>query len=232
MRVLNETWRLDTTVWTSAASEQTRAEQLRSFCTCWLPVWSRLDIPPSPGLSVWFTGLTVLNNHGSFHYLPCCSTSLSSFLFYSWLFLWRSVTHRIFFVSLFVNGSVCLYVREWAVFTVGFSVPPEWTAAKPAPLWFSFFDQKCNTRRHLTDNEVLALIVGCLCHDLDHRGTNNAFQHKWAGLTKHVTWSRDVSPYSLSRDNSNINHHVCTYLNLCLWPLWTVGHLVEYPLCY
>ncbi|XP_025081093.1 dual 3',5'-cyclic-AMP and -GMP phosphodiesterase 11A-like isoform X2 [Pomacea canaliculata] len=37
---------------------------------------------------------------------------------------------------------------------------------------------KCNTRRHLTDNEVLALIVGCLCHDLDHRGTNNAFQHK------------------------------------------------------
>ncbi|XP_043931245.1 dual 3',5'-cyclic-AMP and -GMP phosphodiesterase 11A [Protopterus annectens] len=28
----------------------------------------------------------------------------------------------------------------------------------------------------LTNIEVLALIVGCLCHDLDHRGTNNAFQ--------------------------------------------------------
>nr|XP_006005037.1 PREDICTED: dual 3',5'-cyclic-AMP and -GMP phosphodiesterase 11A [Latimeria chalumnae] len=30
----------------------------------------------------------------------------------------------------------------------------------------------------LTDIEILALIVGCLCHDLDHRGTNNAFQAK------------------------------------------------------
>lgn len=30
----------------------------------------------------------------------------------------------------------------------------------------------------LSDAEVLALMVGCLCHDLDHRGTNNAFQAK------------------------------------------------------
>uniref|UniRef100_A0A8C6TIG7 Phosphodiesterase n=1 Tax=Neogobius melanostomus TaxID=47308 RepID=A0A8C6TIG7_9GOBI len=30
----------------------------------------------------------------------------------------------------------------------------------------------------LTEVETLALIVGCVCHDLDHRGTNNAFQEK------------------------------------------------------
>ncbi|XP_035266769.1 dual 3',5'-cyclic-AMP and -GMP phosphodiesterase 11A isoform X1 [Anguilla anguilla] len=30
----------------------------------------------------------------------------------------------------------------------------------------------------LTEVEILALIVGCICHDLDHRGTNNAFQAK------------------------------------------------------
>ncbi|XP_028835442.1 dual 3',5'-cyclic-AMP and -GMP phosphodiesterase 11A isoform X1 [Denticeps clupeoides] len=30
----------------------------------------------------------------------------------------------------------------------------------------------------LSDFETLALMVGCLCHDLDHRGTNNAFQAK------------------------------------------------------
>ncbi|KAM8933477.1 dual 3',5'-cyclic-AMP and -GMP phosphodiesterase 11A [Pelodytes ibericus] len=30
----------------------------------------------------------------------------------------------------------------------------------------------------LTDIEILAVTVGCLCHDLDHRGTNNAFQAK------------------------------------------------------
>lgn len=27
--------------------------------------------------------------------------------------------------------------------------------------------------------ECLALVIGCLCHDLDHRGTNNSFQIKW-----------------------------------------------------
>ncbi|TRY88845.1 hypothetical protein DNTS_016931 [Danionella cerebrum] len=30
----------------------------------------------------------------------------------------------------------------------------------------------------LTEMEILALMVGCICHDLDHRGTNNAFQAK------------------------------------------------------
>ncbi|XP_048469991.1 dual 3',5'-cyclic-AMP and -GMP phosphodiesterase 11A [Rhincodon typus] len=33
-------------------------------------------------------------------------------------------------------------------------------------------------REILSDSEILALMVGCLCHDLDHRGTNNAFQEK------------------------------------------------------
>lgn len=31
----------------------------------------------------------------------------------------------------------------------------------------------------LNDLEKLALLVACLCHDLDHRGTNNAFQSKY-----------------------------------------------------
>ena len=30
----------------------------------------------------------------------------------------------------------------------------------------------------LGDSECLALMVGCLCHDLDHRGTNNQWQIK------------------------------------------------------
>ncbi|KAK2720014.1 dual 3',5'-cyclic-AMP and -GMP phosphodiesterase 11-like [Artemia franciscana] len=32
--------------------------------------------------------------------------------------------------------------------------------------------------RYLGEMEVLALIMACLCHDLDHRGTNNSFQIK------------------------------------------------------
>ena len=27
-----------------------------------------------------------------------------------------------------------------------------------------------------SDLEILSLFVACLCHDLDHRGTNNSFQ--------------------------------------------------------
>lgn len=35
-----------------------------------------------------------------------------------------------------------------------------------------------NMRRFFTDLEVFALVIACYCHDLDHRGTNNAFQTK------------------------------------------------------
>jgi len=34
-------------------------------------------------------------------------------------------------------------------------------------------------RTNLSDVERLALLVGSLCHDLDHRGTNNQFQIKY-----------------------------------------------------
>ena len=30
-----------------------------------------------------------------------------------------------------------------------------------------------------SDSEQLALLIACLSHDLDHRGTNNAFQAKY-----------------------------------------------------
>lgn len=32
------------------------------------------------------------------------------------------------------------------------------------------------TNLQLTDLEILALFVASLCHDIDHRGTNNSFQ--------------------------------------------------------
>ncbi|KAK3867482.1 hypothetical protein Pcinc_027052 [Petrolisthes cinctipes] len=36
----------------------------------------------------------------------------------------------------------------------------------------------CNLLGVFEDMEILAMFVGCLCHDLDHRGTNNSFQEK------------------------------------------------------
>ena len=32
--------------------------------------------------------------------------------------------------------------------------------------------------RKLGEIECLSLVIACLCHDLDHRGTNNTFQIK------------------------------------------------------
>lgn len=43
-------------------------------------------------------------------------------------------------------------------------------------------NQTAGFQETLTELEILALIVGCVCHDLDHRGTNNAFQAKWVYL--------------------------------------------------
>lgn len=40
------------------------------------------------------------------------------------------------------------------------------------------FDQQADLSNFFTDLEKLALFIGCLCHDLDHRGTNNQFQIK------------------------------------------------------
>uniref|UniRef100_T1HBJ9 PDEase domain-containing protein n=3 Tax=Triatominae TaxID=70999 RepID=T1HBJ9_RHOPR len=36
----------------------------------------------------------------------------------------------------------------------------------------------CEMKGTFSDIEVLGMFVGCLCHDLDHRGTNNAYQQK------------------------------------------------------
>ncbi|RNA40027.1 Dual 3 -5 -cyclic-AMP and -GMP phosphodiesterase [Brachionus plicatilis] len=37
-------------------------------------------------------------------------------------------------------------------------------------------NQNSKISKYLQDTEKMALMVGCLCHDLDHRGTNNLFQ--------------------------------------------------------
>ncbi|XP_041476660.1 cGMP-specific 3',5'-cyclic phosphodiesterase-like isoform X4 [Lytechinus variegatus] len=50
-------------------------------------------------------------------------------------------------------------------------------------------------RKLLTDLEIFSLIVACLCHDLDHRGTNNTFQVKTS------------SPLSLLYGTSTMEHH-------------------------
>ncbi|XP_071545340.1 cGMP-specific 3',5'-cyclic phosphodiesterase isoform X2 [Panulirus ornatus] len=49
--------------------------------------------------------------------------------------------------------------------------------------------------RFMTDLEMLGLLVACLCHDLDHRGTNNSFQTK------------TDSPLAILYSTSTMEHH-------------------------
>ncbi|KAJ8967687.1 hypothetical protein NQ317_015433 [Molorchus minor] len=49
--------------------------------------------------------------------------------------------------------------------------------------------------RFMNDLEILGLLVACLCHDLDHRGTNNAFQTK------------TDSPLAVLYSTSTMEHH-------------------------
>ena len=36
----------------------------------------------------------------------------------------------------------------------------------------------------MDDLEVFGLLVACLCHDLDHRGTNNSYQELYPLVTR------------------------------------------------
>ncbi|XP_076593359.1 dual 3',5'-cyclic-AMP and -GMP phosphodiesterase 11A [Chaetodon auriga] len=69
----------------------------------------------------------------------------------------------------------------------------------------------------LSDAEILALMVGCLCHDLDHRGTNNAFQAK--------TGSALALLYGTS---ATLEHH---HFNHAVMILQSEGHNIFASLC-
>ena len=50
-----------------------------------------------------------------------------------------------------------------------------WHAISVAHFSFLLYEN-CDHLSLLSDLEKLAFFISCLCHDIDHRGTNNAFQ--------------------------------------------------------
>ncbi|KPP71282.1 dual 3',5'-cyclic-AMP and -GMP phosphodiesterase 11A-like, partial [Scleropages formosus] len=69
----------------------------------------------------------------------------------------------------------------------------------------------------LSDMETLALMVGCLCHDLDHRGTNNAFQAKSGSALAQL--------YGTS---ATLEHH---HFNHAVMILQSEGHNIFASMC-
>lgn len=79
--------------------------------------------------------------------------------------------------------------------------------------------------------ECLALIIGCLCHDLDHRGTNNSFQIKYERLyrdnfrsnSNFVYSYRASSPLAQLYSTSTMEHH---HFDQCLMILNSPGNQI------
>ena len=57
--------------------------------------------------------------------------------------------------------------------------------------------------------QIFGLLVACLCHDLDHRGTNNAFQTKMD------------SPLAVLYSTSTMEHH---HFDQCVMILSSEGN--------
>ncbi|XP_034024080.1 cGMP-dependent 3',5'-cyclic phosphodiesterase isoform X2 [Thalassophryne amazonica] len=66
----------------------------------------------------------------------------------------------------------CLMVKK------GYRDPPyhNWMHAFSVSHFCYLLFKNLQLSNYLEDIEILALFVSCLCHDLDHRGTNNSFQ--------------------------------------------------------
>uniref|UniRef100_A0A8C4NAS4 Phosphodiesterase n=2 Tax=Eptatretus burgeri TaxID=7764 RepID=A0A8C4NAS4_EPTBU len=66
----------------------------------------------------------------------------------------------------------CLMVKK------GYRDPPyhNWMHAYSVSHFCYLLDKNLDLSKYLDDIEIFALFTSCLCHDLDHRGTNNSFQ--------------------------------------------------------
>ena len=69
-------------------------------------------------------------------------------------------------------------------------------------------------KKHFSIMEQFALIVGCFCHDLDHRGTNNAFQ------SKYVSQSNIFSDYDQSCWINFLAKRLWSFAISCLLQCW------------
>ncbi|XP_040902021.1 cGMP-dependent 3',5'-cyclic phosphodiesterase isoform X1 [Toxotes jaculatrix] len=75
-------------------------------------------------------------------------------------------------IDLHTLARFCLMVKK------GYRDPPyhNWMHAFSVSHFCYLLYKNLGLSNYLEDIEILALFVSCLCHDLDHRGTNNSFQ--------------------------------------------------------
>ena len=86
----------------------------------------------------------------------------------------------------------CYYLSRFVIMVrKGYRNPPyhNWMHAFSVAHFCYTLYKNCNGLCLLSELELLALFVSCLCHDIDHRGTNNAFQVSSVSFWKFLEWN-------------------------------------------
>ncbi len=81
----------------------------------------------------------------------------------------------------------------------GYRDPPyhNWFHALSVTHFCYLLHNYCNQLSFLSPLEVLALFISCLCHDIDHRGTNNAFQVSSVSIVSYRPVMQKEAPSNL-----------------------------------
>ncbi|XP_041949824.1 cGMP-dependent 3',5'-cyclic phosphodiesterase-like isoform X2 [Alosa sapidissima] len=107
----------------------------------------------------------------------------------------------------------CLMVKR------GYRDPPyhNWMHAFSVSHFCYLLCKNLNMGQYLEDIEMFALFVSCLCHDLDHRGTNNSFQIVSKSVLAHL-YSSDGSVlerHHFAQAISILNSEGCNIFDNC-----------------
>uniref|UniRef100_A0AAR2JTE0 Phosphodiesterase n=1 Tax=Pygocentrus nattereri TaxID=42514 RepID=A0AAR2JTE0_PYGNA len=99
----------------------------------------------------------------------------------------------------------CLMVKK------GYRDPPyhNWMHAFSVSHFCYLLYKNLELSNYLEDIEILALFVSCMCHDLDHRGTNNSFQVASVSTAIHRICSTGLKRHHFAQAIAILNTHGC-----------------------
>ena len=105
--------------------------------------------------------------------------------------LWQSTHHFVHTLCICTLLLLLFYMHRFVLMVKrGYRDPPyhNWYHALSVAHCCYVLHQNCDHLSFLSDLEILALFFSCLCHDIDHRGTNNSFQISSVSLQTSYMW--------------------------------------------
>ncbi|OAF67954.1 hypothetical protein A3Q56_04331 [Intoshia linei] len=139
-----------------------------------------------------------LNN---FEFQPRCNTQINDFTHVAFNMVLTIVPKHAFKINKKTLAHFILGVRN------GYRDLPyhNWLHAFSVAHFFYVMNTVCDITLYLDYIDIFVIIVSCLCHDLDHRGTNNAF---------HLQSKSTLSSLYSSHGSVMEEHHFAQTLNI------------------